>query len=145
MKGQISISQYLQEIKTGHFHCGACVCRSCLYWWSGRCPFGCCYDDKRAEENPYDKAHLDRPPRTAWSDWNKAGERAYWCRGGTFYPVRYCERFVKYKGCVVKECLEANVVVYQDGYIDCSLLENRGCEECYRRFCEKQKREDGEI
>ena len=38
---------------------------------------------------------------------------------------------------VVRSCLDANVVVYQDGYIQCSIIESVGCEECYRRFEEK--------
>lgn len=140
MTGQISISEYIQARENTPFkHCGQCVCRSCLYWRSGRCPYGGCYDNHRAEIDPYDKAHPDKRPRTAWSDWNKPGEQAHWCRGGTFYPVSYCQQFVKYKGCQVKECLKCNVAVYQDGYIACSLVDTLGCTECYKEFMESME------
>lgn len=43
--------------------CGQCVCRNCLYWWSDRCPYGGCWDNHRAEIDPYDKAHPDKSPR----------------------------------------------------------------------------------
>lgn len=136
--GQMDIFQYLSETPI-FIHCDQCVCRKCLYWWSGRCPYGHCFDDERAVEDPYDKAHPDKPPRTAWSDWNKSGEQEHWCRGGIFYPIRYCERFVRYMGCEVKMCLESNVQVYQDGYIFCNLIDCFGCEECYKRFLEKEE------
>ena len=77
MNGQLTISDYLQaRDNTPIKHCGQCVCRSCLYWESGRCPFGGCYDDHRAAIVPYDKAHPDRAQRTAWSNWDKPGEQA---------------------------------------------------------------------
>lgn len=133
MKGQITLQEWIKPDAIPH--CGDCVCRSCMYWWSGRCPYGECYDDHRAVVDPYDKA--DKPPRTQWSNWNKPGEQAHWCRGGMLYPVKYCEHFVKYKGQKVKECLKANVSVFQDGYIQCSLLEKIGCEQCYRELEEK--------
>ena len=143
MKGQISISEYLTEKKRLFPHCGDCVCENCLYWWSSRCPYGGCYDDHQAMTDPYDKAHPGRPQRTAWSNWDKPGEQAHWCRGGIFYPVNYCQHFVKYRGCQVKECLKCIVAVYQDGYVDCSLVESIGCEQCYREFEERDaERED---
>ncbi len=135
--GQISISEYLQDRDNITFGgCGQCVCRSCLYWWSGRCPYGGCWDNHRAEIDPYDKAHPDKPPRTVWSHWDKPGEQAHWCRGGTFYPVHYCPEFVKYQGQKVQECLKAMVSVFQDGYIVCSLVDTLGCTACYQEFCE---------
>lgn len=138
--GQISISEYMQaRDNTPIRRCGQCVCRSCLYWWSSRCLYGDCYDDYRAKVEPYDKAHPDKPPRTAWSNWDKPGEQAHWCRGGIFYPVHYCPGFTKYKGCQVKECLKCNVAVYQDGYIACSLVDTLGCEACYQEFCESME------
>lgn len=137
IEGQMEISGYISDIKISSLGCMECICKKCLYWWSGRCPYGGCHDDRRARENPYDKDHPDRPPRTAWSDWNKPGEQAHWCRGGTFYPIQYCEKFVKYKGCEVKWCLESNVRVYQDGYIVCSLVDGVGCKKCYGRFLGK--------
>ena len=98
------------------------------------------WDDHRAETDPYDKAHPGEPPRTYWSNWNKPGEQEHWCRGGENYPVTYCPHFVKYKGQQVKTCLKANVSIFQDGYIDCSLVENFGCEACYREFEERTER-----
>ncbi|RHS11226.1 hypothetical protein DWV84_24095 [Blautia sp. AF13-16] len=142
MNGQLTISDYLQaRDNTPIKHCGQCICRNCLYWWSGRCLYDDCYDDYRAKVEPYDKAHPGKPPRKWWSDWNKPGEQAHWCRGGTFYPVSYCQRFVKYKGCQVKECLKCNVAVYQDGYIACSLVDTMGCTECYKEFCKSMEYE----
>lgn len=138
MNGQMDLDQYLAA-RDGIFpSCSSCVCRNCLYWWSGRCPYGECFDDHRAKAEPYDKAHPGKPPRTGWSNWNKPGEQAHWCRGGTCYPIYYCDKFVKYTGCHVKECLEALVRVFQDGYIDCSIIDSVGCEECYKRLEERQ-------
>lgn len=99
---QVTMSEYLKTRYGSFPHCGSCVCQKCLYWWSGRCPEGECYDDKRAKEEPYNKAFPERSPRTQWSNWNLPGEQAHWCRGGTFYPVSYCEHFVKYQGICVK-------------------------------------------
>lgn len=140
IEGQMELQEYIKSIKRISSGCD-CICMECLYWWSGRCPYGNCYDDRRAKEIPYDKAYPDRPPRTAWGNWNKPGEQAHWCRGGIFYPVQYCERFVKYHSehSIVKTCLGENVQIFQDGYILCSLADTVGCEECYRRFIERQK------
>ena len=137
-EGQMSLSDLPNQLRN-EWSCSKCVCKSCLYWWSGRCPYGGCYDDLRARENPYDKAHPDKPPRKLWSDWNKPGEQAHWCRGGSFYPSHWCWHYVRYEGQQVKGCLESAVNVYQDGYIYCPLVECFGCEECYRRFKEKHK------
>lgn len=90
---QVTMSEYLKTRYGSFPHCGSCVCQKCLYWWSGRCPEGECYDNKRAKEEPYNKAFPERSPRTQWSNWNLPGEQAHWCRGGTFYPVSYCEHF----------------------------------------------------
>ncbi len=141
MEGQISLEEYItQRHKTEWGGCGECICRKCLYWWSNRCSYGECYDDHRAEVDPYDKAHPDRSSRTLWSNRDKPGEQAHWCRGGTNYPVYYCPNFVKYKGQQVKHCLFAAVGVFQDGYISCSLVDTIGCEECYRRWERKNER-----
>ena len=115
--------------------CGDCWCRECLFWWSGRCPHGGCYDDLRAKYNPYNTAHPNEPPRTGWTDWR--AEQAHWCRGGIFYPQRMCPNYEHYEGSKVKECLQANVQVFQDGYISCSLVDHIGCAECLKRFEEK--------
>lgn len=32
------------------------------------------------------------------------------------------------------ECLKAVVAVFQDGYIDCSLVDTLGCEACYKEW-----------
>lgn len=142
MTGQITLEEYLQSRHKTFPTCGDCVCNNCLYWWSSRCPYGKCYDDHRAETDPYDAAHPDRPPRKWWSDWNKHGEQAHWCRGGDLYPVSYCHHFVKYDaGQDIRDCLCAPVSVYQDGYIWCSIVDSIGCQECYRRFLERMVRE----
>lgn len=137
MQGQMDFNQYLQQQHKSARGCSSCACRSCLLWWSSRCSYGKCYDDKRAIEEPYDKVHPDKPPRTGWSNWKT--DQAFWCRGGTFYPITYCEKFIKYAGCEIKECLTANVAVFQDGYIECSLVEHMGCEACYREFEKKNR------
>lgn len=139
VNGQISLKAYLRDrdnmlIK----HCGQCTCKNCLYWWSGRCPCGGCWDDHRAATDPYDKAHPGKPPRTGWSNWDKPEEQAHWCRGGIFYPISYCPHFVKYKGSVVKTCLKCNVQVFQDDYIECSLVDTLGCTACYQEFLKQQ-------
>lgn len=79
------------------------------------------------------------PPRKQWSRWDEPGEQQHWCRGGAFFPAESgdCEHYVHYEGQTIKECLKANIAVFQDGYIDCSLLENFGCERCYEEFKEK--------
>jgi len=133
INGQINIFEYFEQIPKMTFGgCGKCVCRSCLYGQSSRCPYGECFDDERARSNPYDKAHPGEAPRTAWSNWKT--DQTFWCRGGTFYPVYQCKHFVKYKGCQIRECLKCNVAVYQDGFMDCSLLDIVGCEVCYKEF-----------
>ena len=122
--------------------CGSCLCRNCLLWWSNRCPYGGCYDDHRAEVIPYDKAHPNEPPRKLWSEWNRPGEQAHWCRGGTLYPAETCEHHIQYQRDKAKVmcCFDSNVVVYQDGYVQCSIIDSVGCQECWRRFQEKRKR-----
>ena len=132
--GQIDLFAYIKERdgKSIH-HCGQCVCNNCLYWWSKRCPYGDCYDDIRAKENPYDKTHPDEPPRKDWSNWDKPGEQAHWCRGGMFYPISYCEHFVKYEGSTVEDCVDAPMQIFQDGYVICSLKDTVGCDECIAR------------
>lgn len=112
--------------------CADCICQDCLLWWSGRCPYGGCYDNLRATQNPYDAAHPNQQPRKGWTTWKT--DQAHWCRGGIFYPQRVCPDYVQYKGSIVQSCLLANVQIFQDGYINCSLLDTMGCEECYRQF-----------
>ena len=136
--GQISIEEFLKSNRSVIDHCGNCICKKCLYWWSSRCPYGECYAGKRAKEDPYDKRFPERTPRTSWSDWDKPGEQEHWCRGGSFYPVSYCDKFVKYKGCEVKYCIKAVITEFQDGYISCPLVDNIGCEACYRDFMEEK-------
>lgn len=143
MTEQITLEEYLQSRNGPSMHCGDCICKKCLYRWSGRCPYGGCWDDYRAEVDPYDAAHPDQPPRKWWSNWNKPGEQAHWCRGGCFYPVYYCPHFVKYQEQehIVKTCLGENVSIFQDGYIQCSMVDSIGCQECYRRFLERMERD----
>lgn len=120
--------------------CGDCLCRECMLWWSNRCPYGECYDDRRAKENPYDAAHPNKPPRTGWTNWRT--DQAFWCRGGICYPQHVCEHYVHYKGSKVKSCLMANVQIFQDGYISCSLVDRVGCEACYRMFEEQAQEKE---
>lgn len=127
---QITIEEYLTSKEHPKMSCGQCICRKCLYWWSGRCQHGRCYDDFRAQDDPYDKAHPGRPPRTFWSDWNKPGERAHWCRGGDFFPVSYCEHYVRYEDSTIEGCIRANVQIFQDGYMTCVLKDSIGCAAC---------------
>lgn len=132
INGQINIFDYLRGLPDMSLGgCGPCICKNCLYYQSGRCRYGHCYDDRRASDEPYDKAHPDCQPRTAWSDWNKPGEQAHWCRGGIFYPEYQCSSFKKYTGSKVEECIRCNTIVYQDGYRFCPLVDNLGCEACY--------------
>ena len=112
--------------------CNECLCNDCLRWWSGRCQHGGCYDDYRARANPYDEAHPNEPPRTGWTEWR--GDQAHWCRGGVSYPQHICPDYVHYEGSTVKSCLMANVQVFQDGYISCSLVDHIGCIECMKRY-----------
>ena len=121
--------------------CSDC-CMKCLYWWSSRCPHGGCYDDLRAKINPREKATGEH--WTFWSRCEEPGEQDHWCRGGMHYPVKIedvCKSYVNYEGQTVKKCLYANVSVFQDGYIGCSIVHTMGCEECYRRFEQEQEGE----
>lgn len=117
--------------------CGGCICKHCLLWRSSRCPYGECWDNHRAQVDPYDKAHPDKPLRKSWSTW--ATDQAYWCRGGVFYPTEHCEHHIEYdeQSTRVEYCLYATVTVYQDGFIRCSLVDSVGCEECYKRWEER--------
>ena len=50
MNGQISIAEYLREKnRVPAAHCGSCICQSCLYWWSNRCPNSDCYLGRRPQ------------------------------------------------------------------------------------------------
>lgn len=116
--------------------CGDCQCRSCLYWWSSRCPYGECYDDFRAKTDPYDIAHPGKEPRKGWTEWKS--QQSFWCRGGVFYPTKSCRNYEKYEGQSVKTCLRSNVSVFQDGYISCPIVETQGCQWCWEQL-KKQK------
>lgn len=130
--GQITLDDFLEQEKQIFPNCTNCICFSCLYR-EDRCPYGRCYDDLRAKENPYNEAHPGEAPRKSWSNWGKPGEQAHWCRGGIAYPVRWCEKFVKYMGSRVEECVGCNIVIFQDGYISCQTKERIGCEACIER------------
>lgn len=119
--------------------CSKCLCRTCLLNWSSRCIWDGCFDNIRALYKPYDKAHPDKPPRTGWTRWSEPGEQAHWCRGGSFYSTLICPFYITYdeSKTVCKSCLEGLIVVYQDGYIKCSLIDLWGCTDCYRRFEER--------
>ena len=113
--------------------CSECICYRCMYWWSGRYPNGGCFDDLRAKEDPYIKAH-DGEIRSGWSRWKDPGEQDHWCRGGSFYSVNECSSFVEYEGQHVHGCFGCNVSVFQDGHIDCSLVNMIGCTECMKTY-----------
>ena len=131
MENQISLFEWIKNKEHPHTgFCSECYCRDCLYWWSFRCPYGHCWDDYRAKEKPFDKLFPDRSPRTGWSDWNKPGEQAYWCRGGVLYPERKCKHYVRYGGQTIEDCVRANVQVFQDGYMICNLKDAIGCDAC---------------
>lgn len=132
--GQISL--FDSPIRSD-WSCRSCVCDTCLMWWSGRCPYGGCYDEHRAKVNPYDAAHPGKPPRKLWSNWKT--DQAFWCRGGIFYPAAWCEHYVRYQGSRVEDCLGANVERFQDGYIRCGMGENPDCHKCYERFLERME------
>lgn len=124
--------------------CSKCICRNCLMWWSSSCPHGECYDDYRAKFLPRTK-QIGQSIRKLWTDWSKNGEQDHWCRGGITKPLERntndmfgCYAYVPYEGQKVHTCLKANVSVFQDGYIECSLLKNYGCEACYRDFLSKE-------
>lgn len=119
--------------------CGDCICKDCMRWCQSKCPFGACRDDWRATVNPYDAAH-GGVIRKQWSDWNKPGEQAHWCRGGICYPAHICEHYVQYQKPDVQYCLNATVTKWADGTIICSLVDAIGCEECMRRWEERQGR-----
>lgn len=114
--------------------CTECVCRRCMRWWQGRCPWGACFDDLRAKVDPW-----AGPVRKTWSDWDKPGEQAHWCRGGVTHPVDRCLKFVSYRAPVVLDCIDAVVQKWPDGTIDCSLVDSVGCEECMRKFEERSE------
>lgn len=125
--------------------CSDCICEACMYHHSypSRCPYSKCYDDYRAENDPYDEAHPNAPPRTTWSHWE--ADQAYWCRGGAFHPAKQCAYFVQFKGKRVKQCLRALVEVHQDGYILCSLVDSIGCEKCYELWKQKENNHDKNL
>ncbi|MBU5481716.1 hypothetical protein [Blautia sp. MSJ-19] len=132
MNGQITIFEWMEhrEHPKMAMGCEECYCKNCLFWWSSRCPYGDCWDDHRAKVKPFCKLFPDQTPRTLWSDWKKPGEQEHWCRGGTFYPERKCEHYVKYEGQTVEWCVRANISIFQDGYTMCTLKESIGCDAC---------------
>lgn len=137
LPGQLSIFDRT-EPKPVTGGCGDCVCMECVRWWQSSCPHGACWDDRRAEIMPYDAAHGGEI-RDLWSDWARPGEQAHWCRGGIFYPTHMCEDYMRYEKPLIRECLNAPVTVWKDGTLDCALVGVIGCEECMRRWEEKQE------
>jgi len=132
------------DMPSAAVHCGKCICDRCMKWWQHTCPYGDCFDDRRAELMPYDKCH-GGAIRKQWSDWSKPGEQAHWCRGGIFYPNHECEHFVEYVRPVVRECLGAVVTCWADGTMQCSLIDSMGCEACYEQWKMKQEANDGGV
>lgn len=106
--------------------CGRCICKQCLYYASGRCPHGACYDSLRAKVYP------------------RSTEQVNWCKGGVFYQSHHCNEFVQFSGCRVVECLQAVVIKYQDNHIQCPLVDTVGCEECMTSWQRQQDIDDEE-
>lgn len=81
-----------------------------------------------------------------WSSRCEAKCETQNCHGGWFYQAHECERYIECDEAKtqVKDCLEAVTVIYQDGYISCSLADTVGCEECYRQFEERQSKKEEE-
>lgn len=94
-----------------------------------RCPYGGCYDDHRAQEDPYTDHY---PERHLWSDSHKPGEQANWCRGGNLYPTEECPYFEQYEGQKIEQCYRAMISTFQDGYRSCPMMVNGTCEKCLR-------------
>lgn len=109
--------------------CSDCLCYYCLYYWSERCPYGGCYDDYRAQADPYTDHY---PERHLWSDSHKLGEQAHWCRGGNLYPTEECLYFEQYEGQKIEQCYRAMISTFQDGYRSCPMMVNGTCEKCLR-------------
>lgn len=116
--------------------CKDCICASCLKYEEGQCHYGDCYDDYRVAFQPW--CMNNAGTRKSWSNWNRKDEQKHWCRGGVFYPAERCDKYIKYTGCSVQECLKAVVHKYQDGFIKCPIIENFGCDKCYQEFCERR-------
>ena len=119
--------------------CAEC-CMKCLYWWSGRCPYGGCYDDHRAKAEPREK--ITGEHWTLWSHCEYPGEQDHWCRGGYLREANVeaeCPHYIRYEGQIIKECLYASVGVFQDGYIQCTLNDQVGCQVCYDRWEKEQE------
>lgn len=130
MDGQISLFSYMSGLTQTSGTCSNCICSKCLFYASGRCFYGYCFDDLRAVNNPYPLLHPNEPPRRAWSNWSKIGEQEHWCRGGIFYPSYYCDNFVKFEGMEIQECVRCNILIYQDGFVSCPLKSTIGCDAC---------------
>lgn len=109
--------------------CSDCLCYYCLYYWSERCPYGACYDDHRAQADPYTDHY---PERHLWSDSHKPGEQAHWCRGGNLYPTEECPYFEQYERQKIEQCYRAMISTFQDGYRSCPMMVNGTCEKCLR-------------
>ena len=140
LEGQITIFDFLSSKIPVLGSCSGCICSHCLYYQSGRCPYGRCYDSKRSVEDPYDQAHPGTPVRKSWSNWNKPNEQKFWCRGRFFYPVIDCPKFVKFLGVEIQECVLCMIEVYQDGHVNCSIKGIMSCDECIAES-EGKKRE----
>ena len=120
-------------------NCSDCDCYTCLHYRSGRCA---CYDDIRSKIRPREKETGEH--WTGWSKCEEPGEQDHWCRGGILTPQHgKCQKYVRVdeEKIIVQDCLKAVIIKYQDGYIRCSLLENLGCEKCYREW-EKRNETD---
>lgn len=111
--------------------CSGCLCVSCLKYHARSCPNGGCYDDWRAAHQPYPGEE-----RRSWSEWNKPGEQAHWCRGGMFYEAKSCGDFVEYDAGqhTLHDCFGETVERFQDGTILCGFNEIMGCKKCIEMY-----------
>lgn len=116
--------------------CGDCMCRCCLHWWKGDCPHGECFDDYFCTVYPYRGEHA------FFSLINEGNQKEHWCRAGESWQHREeeCQHYVIYEGQIIRSCIGANVRVFQDGAIVCSIIDSVGCAECYKRLEERERR-----
>ena len=122
-------------------------CNRCLNWWTRKCPYGNCFDSWRSMHFP--RIKITGEKREGWSHCDEPGEQDHWCRGGILKSVdvsKVCDSFVKYEPDKThcETCLFANVTVFQDGYIQCSLVDSIGCEKCMEIFEDQLEREEEE-
>ena len=84
MTEQITLEEYLQSRRKIFPTCGDCVCRSCLYWWSSRCPYGGCRGG-----DFYPISHCPHFVKYQGADGKNLPGRKYQYISGRVYTVQY--------------------------------------------------------